>query len=185
MTSFPDSGITLRLFRSTDSVRGLTGLLHRAYAPLAAMGLNYTATDQDDETTRPRVATDECYVGEVRGVIVATVCFVPAVHTRGCPWYDRPEVASFHQFAVEPALQGRGIRSALVTLVESRARETGPAELALDTAEPADHLIRFYERRGYRFIEFAHWEGKTYRSVILSKPLAPNAPSAPRGSPRS
>ena len=55
---------------------------------------------------------------------------------------------------------------------EAWALEQRYRELAVDTAEPADHLVAFYSRRGYRFIEFAQWPGKHYRSVILSKSLA-------------
>jgi hypothetical protein len=42
---------------------------------------------------------------------------------------------------------------------------------AADAAEPAIHLIELYQRRGYRFIEYAQWQGKSYRSIIMSKAL--------------
>jgi ribosomal protein S18 acetylase RimI-like enzyme len=77
----------------------------------------------------------------------------------------------FSQFGVEPGLQRRGIGSILLDLVERRARETGAGELALDTAEGAAHLIKLYEKRGYRFVEHADWEKTNYRSVVLSKRL--------------
>jgi hypothetical protein len=52
--------------------------------------------------------------------------------------------------------------------------------MALDTAEPAAHLIAFYNRLGYRFIEHAQWRMTNYRSVIMSKTL-PQAASYGRG----
>ena len=55
---------------------------------------------------------------------------------------------------------------------EAWARRHGYSELAVDTAEPAEHLVTFYNRRGYRFVEFAQWQGKFYRTVILSRNLA-------------
>jgi hypothetical protein len=55
--------------------------------------------------------------------------------------------------------------------VEDLACAADASELALDTAEPALHLIDWYERRGYRFIEYVQWRGKRYRSVIMSKTL--------------
>ncbi|MBW1796697.1 MAG: GNAT family N-acetyltransferase, partial [Deltaproteobacteria bacterium] len=45
----------------------------------------------------------------------------------------------------------------------------GASELALDTAEQATHLINWYERLGYRFIEYVDWDVTNYRSVIMSK----------------
>lgn len=38
--------LTLRKLRREDSIEELTYLLHRAYARLGAVGLNYTAVDQ-------------------------------------------------------------------------------------------------------------------------------------------
>jgi hypothetical protein len=59
-------------------------------------------------------------------------------------------------------------------LVEARARERGAVAIALDTSERAEHLIRWYESRGYSFVEYVQWDLEivNYRSVILSKPLA-------------
>ena len=57
----------------------------------------------------------------------------------------------------------------MVETIETKARATGAAELALDTAEPATALINWYSRRGYRFIEYAQWHGKRYRSAILEQ----------------
>ncbi|TPW03380.1 MAG: hypothetical protein FD129_3057, partial [bacterium] len=39
----------LRPFGANDSISELTGLLHRAYARLAAMGLKFVATWQTDD----------------------------------------------------------------------------------------------------------------------------------------
>lgn len=154
---------------AVHSVSEVTALLHRAYAPLAERGLRYVATWQDDEVTLRRAAGGECYLLRVDGRMVGTVLFRAADRTSGCPWYDRPDVASFGQFAVLPELQGQGLGSRLVELCETRARETGARELACDTAEPAQHLVRFYTRRGYRVVETAQWDATNYRSVILSK----------------
>lgn len=110
-------------------------------------------------------------VGLLDDRIVATITYYPTTNSGGTPWYERDDVAHFGQFAVEPELQGRGIGDLLMTTVERMAREDGAAELALDTAEGAIHLIDYYGRRGYRFIEFVQWNVTNYRSVILSKSL--------------
>ncbi len=166
-------GITVRALTEADSLEELTHLLNRAYAPLAAMGLRYTATYQDAAITRERIEGCECYVLERAGRLVGTVTFRDAARTQGCPHYDKAEVASFGQFGIEPSLQAQGLGRTLLAHVEDRARVTGAKEVALDTAEPAEHLIWWYTRLGYEFVEYAQWPSTNYRSVILSKRLDP------------
>jgi GNAT superfamily N-acetyltransferase len=80
-------------------------------------------------------------------------------------------VAHLGQFGVEPSLQRGGIGARLMAAVEEMARADGAREIALDTAEPAMHLIDWYARCGYRFIEYAQWKGNPYRSLVMSKAL--------------
>lgn len=164
-------GVTIRRLAGSDSLEELTELLHRAYAQLAAMDLHFVATKQDVETTRSRIEGGECYVAELDGKVVGTIVFRPCDQSGGCAWYDQPDVASFGQFGVEPSLQGHGVGSALLNRVEERARETGAEEIALDTAEPATHLIELYSHRGYRIVDQVKWDEVNYSSVIMSKRL--------------
>jgi GNAT superfamily N-acetyltransferase len=161
----------IRLLAPADSIAELTDLLHRAYRPLAERGLRFVATHQDEQITRRRAGRGECYLAIDGTRMIGTATLYPPDKTKGSPWRDRPDVASFGQFAVEPEFQRRGIGSLLIRFVERRAVELGAAELALDTAEPADALIRFYAARGYRFIEYMKWDAVNYRSVVLSKRL--------------
>lgn len=163
--------VRVRPLAESDSITDLTELLHRAYARLADMGLKFVATHQDDETTKHRLKDAECYVAEKDGRILGTILFRPPGTARGCPWYDRPDVAVFGQFGVEPAQQGRGIGGTLLDHVELRARELKATELALDTAESAHHLIELYSKRGFRIVGTVKWEPVNYRSVIMSKSL--------------
>lgn len=171
VTSLIDT-VAIRPLSPADSIPGLTALLHRAYARLADQDLRYLATHQPDEITRKRVAQGECFVAETKGTIVGTILFKNAERANGCPWYDRDDVASISQFAVEPASQAKGLGRRLMSVVEERAMATGAREIALDTAEPATHLVSWYMRLGYRFIEHAQWTHTNYRSVILSKTLS-------------
>lgn len=170
--------LVIRRLGAHDSIPELTRLLHRAYASLAAMGLHYVATDQDDATTQKRAGEGECYVALWDGALAGTIVFCDAARTRGCAWYDRPDVSSIHQFAVDPAVQGQGIGDALLHHAESRAAETGAAHVALDTARPARHLIAKYERRGYCIVEDVKWGLPcNYESVIMSKAIVSDARS--------
>jgi GNAT superfamily N-acetyltransferase len=164
--------IAIRPIEADDNIDELTALLHRSYAALGNMGLNYTAVDQSPETTRKRLSRGFGFAAvDPQQRIVGTIVFYPPRRSAGSPWLERPDVAHFGQFAVDPALQRCGIGSRLMDVVEQQAREVGAKEIALDTAEPAIHLIELYQRRGYRFIEYAQWRGKSYRSVIMSKSL--------------
>jgi predicted N-acetyltransferase YhbS len=161
--------IAIRRLSAFDSITELTKLLNAAYAQLHALGFNYTAVDQPDDVTRQRIADGECYLAMDGTRMVGTILF--RRHPRGCAWYERPHVAAVHQFGVLPTAQRHGLGSQLMRLAETRAVETGAAEIALDTAEGALHLVDWYGRLGYRHVATEQWQGKTYRSVILSKSL--------------
>ncbi|WP_062018403.1 GNAT family N-acetyltransferase [Aureimonas sp. AU4] len=156
----------------SDSLAELTALLHSAYGRLARMGLRYMATHQSEAVTRERIEAGTCLVAVDGGRVVGTILFRSPQQTIGCPWYDRPEVASLGQFAVDPQIQARGIGHRLLREVERLGSGCGAGELALDTAEPATHLVDWYTRLGYRFVEHAQWSHTNYRSVILSKQLS-------------
>jgi len=163
--------LIIRPLEPDDSIEELTDLLRRGYKVLADMGLRYLATHQDADTTRQRIENAECFVAEYKGKIIATITFNMPDKTGGAPWYDRPEVAHFQQFAVEPKFQRHGIGARIMEFIEDYARKKGVVELALDTSEKATHLIDWYKRLGYRFIEYADWDETNYRSVIMSKML--------------
>jgi GNAT superfamily N-acetyltransferase len=169
----PPSEFVIRTLTDADSIEDLTELLHRSYASLAARGLRYVATHQTAETTRRRIAGGEDLVAEIGGRIVGNITWHPHTFEGGkTTWYDRADVAFFHQLCTDPDYQGRGIASRLLQETEHRAHKAGAAELACDTAEPAQHLIDWYTKRGYRTVDGGDWRPTTnYRSVILSKRL--------------
>ena len=135
------------------------------------LGFKYWASHQSSDITAKRISEGECYVAVQNDVIIATILLKPPCNSSGHPHYDRGDVASIHQFAVEPDLQKSGVGSRLLEFVESRAIKLGANELACDTAEGASHLIDMYKRRGYRKVGKASWDGTNYDSFILSKLL--------------
>lgn len=163
--------LTVRTLSSNDSVVALTQLLHRAYARLGAMGLNYTAVDQTPEVTAKRIDGGQCYIAEWSGSLAGTIVVKPTYETNDCEYFTKPGVAAVHQFGVEPSLQGKGIGKALLGMSETWARERGFREIAMDTAEQASHLLSLYSSLGYKHVGFVRWPGKVYRSVVLSKAL--------------
>ncbi|MCR9256155.1 MAG: GNAT family N-acetyltransferase [Alphaproteobacteria bacterium] len=149
----------------------MTEILHTAYGRLAVMGLNYQAVDQPVEVTRERAALGECYIAELTGEMVGTVTLMPPSFQDYHPHFSRPDVAMFGQFAMDPKLQGKGHGNRMIAFLEDRARALGAKELACDTAEPATHLVEWYTRLGYRYIDHADWPHTNYISLILSKVL--------------
>lgn len=175
------ANITTRRLAPSDSIVEMTKLLHRAYAKQVAMGLQPLAGRQTAEVTEQRVFSGECYVAVDHAAavqsrtgqkLVGTILFHEVEDSQGPPWFEKPEVASFSQLAVDPDYQGCGIGRLLLDVAEERARETGARELALSMAEPDRELYEFYLRRGFRFIEHWKWPYTNYRSAILSKTIA-------------
>lgn len=167
----------IRPLAARDSLDALTALLHEAYAPLAAAGMNFTAATQTVETTARRAAEGQCFVAVQGGRLVGTVTVSgpysegAAPWAAGVPWFRERDTAHFHQFAVHPALQGQGLGRRLVAACERWALERGYRRMALDTAEPAESLRALYARLGYADVGHVQWEGKAYRSVIMLKAL--------------
>lgn len=163
--------LAIRVLTPSDSIAKLTHLLHRAYAELGAMGLNYTAVDQSPEVTAQRIQGGSCFVAEWSGELVGTVLAKPSDPDSDCDYFTRQDVASLRQFGVEPAFRGKGIGLALIDACEQWARKMGFRELALDTAVPAAHLVALYTRLGYTRVGSVQWPGKVYESVVMSKVL--------------
>jgi uncharacterized damage-inducible protein DinB/GNAT superfamily N-acetyltransferase len=174
--------ITIRPLAARDSFAELTTLVHEAYAPLAAQGMNFTAAVQDEATTRRRAAEGQCFVAEEDGAVedgavlgTVTVCgpydLATAQWAVDAPWFRDRDTAHFHQFAVAPAHQRRGVGRRLIAACEQWARSGGFKHMALDTALPAVDLRNLYKRLGYTDVGQVQWQGKTYRSVIMQKAL--------------
>jgi ribosomal protein S18 acetylase RimI-like enzyme len=75
--------------------------------------------------------------GEVAGTIASQVASGQEGHLRG--------------MAVRPAWQGTGIADALLTAAERELLDRKCSRVTLDTTEPLQRAIRFYEKHGFRF----------------------------------
>ncbi len=160
--SFIYKGQSFRVARDSD-VPKIRHLVNSAYKELADMGLNYTATYQDEETTRDRISKGKAYLLEREGQIIGTFLL------KKDNWFTQTNSAYVGQVAVQPELKKQGLGSLLMDFCEHLAILQGFQAIQLDTAKPATHLVTWYLKRGYKIIGETHWEGKTYESWIFEK----------------
>lgn len=170
--------LSIRPLAQADCLERLTELLHIAYATLAAQGWNFTAATQSVQTTRERLAEGQGFVALLGDHLVGTVCVrgpkradETYIADAPPPQYTEAGTAILAQLAVHPEARGQGVAEALMDAAEAWARAQGFARISLDTAVPASSLRRRYERRGYVEVGAVQWRGKTYASVLMSKPL--------------
>jgi len=140
-------------------------LVNEAYRELASQGLNFTASYQDDEITRNRMATGRTFVVVHTDHIIATISLreEDKVSNRRCAYVG--------QFGVLPEFQRQGVGALLMSYVENLALRENYEFIQLDTAKPATHLVRWYQNRGYQVVGEQRFQGKTYESWILEKKL--------------
>lgn len=129
------------------------------------------ATHQDNEVTKNRLRKGESFVIEDENKLIACITLYKSKGTNRCTWYNEKGVMYFGQFAVEPSYQQKGIGSKMMDFIEKYALEKQADELSLDTSENAQHLIDYYTKRGYRFIQYHKWDEVNYRSIVMSKKL--------------
>lgn len=157
--------ILLRTSTEAD-IPALRELINAAYKELSDKGWNYTATYQDEETTRQRISKGRAFVLEHNGRIIATILFSKENHFTG------KNTAYVGQFAVAPDHKKNGLGTILMDYCEALARSEHYEGIQLDTAKPATHLVNWYLKRGYAIVGETHWEGKTYDSYIFEKIFA-------------
>jgi GNAT superfamily N-acetyltransferase len=170
-----DSRLSVRLFNDADADE-LTAVLHAAYAELGAVGLNYTAVDQDVHTTLLRARGGQCWVVERDDEIVGTLTMSMPPSSGLQELTPEAQVAQrawLNQVAVLPTDQRAGIASELWRLGCEWARAHAATSIGVDTAIPAQHLVRLYRAWGFEQVSTIHWSGKTYDSVVMIRPLGP------------
>lgn len=154
-----------------DSIEEVTILLHKSYKRLADLGLQFWAATQTSDQTLERIKGGKCYIALKENKIVGTICFYSLTYKDDCSLYKLQDVGRFGQFAVDPDCQKMGLGKALLDIVEEHSRSIGKKHLAMDTSEKAYHLIDYYNKLGFKHVEYIQWERVNYRSTVMSKTL--------------
>lgn len=163
----------IRPYRDQDAEE-LTTLLHLSYAELGRQGLNFTAVDQDVETTRYRARLGQCWLMWRGDELVATltISHPPSSVLQTMTAEARvPQRAWLNQMGVHPHHRGQGLSSCLWATGQAWARAQGASSIGVDTAAPATHLRALYARWGFTEVDIIHWEGKVYDSIVMTRPL--------------
>ncbi|KAG8154898.1 GNAT family N-acetyltransferase [Burkholderia catarinensis] len=168
-----DGRVVVRRFDPrSDSYDALTALLHRAFAPLGALGFNCPCVDQPVSATRERVLASECFVALGNAHLVATMTMLSHDPDSRCDPYRSRRVATLGQLAVDPVWQDRGIGRSLLAFAQRRAAARGATHLALDAPYTAVRLVDFYRREGFQPVDVMRFPGHNYDSTILCKAVS-------------
>lgn len=168
-----NSAVHVRRFVPDDAA-ALTDLLHRAYSELAAMGLNFTASYQDEAETLARIGQGPCWISENDCKLVASITFAlptPPHLRRICQTAHQEDIAWLNQMAVDPDYRGRGLARQLRDVGFDWAKQQGAAQVGLDTASSATHLLALYHGWGFHDVETIHWSTHNYDSIVMTKSL--------------
>lgn len=130
--------------RAADSdAPGILACLQAAFAPYRDLynPAAYLDTVLTPETLRERFAIMEIFVAvapsdQIVGTIACNLLSPTEGHIRG--------------MAVLPTWQGAGIAAQLLAHAEAELRKQNCTHITLDTTEPLQRAMRFYEKFGYR-----------------------------------
>jgi N-acetylglutamate synthase-like GNAT family acetyltransferase len=141
-------------------VAAIVALIHAAFEEYRAMlDPPSGAHSETEETIRQRMLSSR--------VVIALCANEPI----GCVFFEQAaDHLSFSRLAVPPAYRRRGVGGALIAYVEERALAQNLGQVRLGTRIALPRLRSYYERRGYRLLEYHAHDGyaePTY--VILGK----------------
>jgi ribosomal protein S18 acetylase RimI-like enzyme len=128
---------------STADAPGILNCLASAFEAYRA---SYTPDAYLDTVLSPETIPQRL---ESMHVLVAVAADEQIVGTIACSTTDVAE-GHLRGMAVQPAWQGRGVAEKLLQAAEADLLSRGCGRITLDTTEPLQRAMRFYESHGYR-----------------------------------
>lgn len=80
--------------------------------------------------------------------------------------------ARLNQVAIPRSIRGHGIAADPRRRGRIWAASQGASSIGTDTAIPAVHLVQLFSSWGFEQVEEIHWPGKTYESLVMTRPLS-------------
>lgn len=157
-----DLKLQIRPFLESDLSK-VRLLVNAAFKELGDQGLNFTATYQDEAATQERIKKGRAFVLLLNSEIAGTVLF--SVQN----YFTNRKTAYVSQLAIAPEHKMAGLGSVLMDWCEHLAQAEGFEGVQLDTAKPVDHLVHWYQRRGYKIVGQTQWTAKNYESWVFEK----------------
>lgn len=156
-----EGDIYIYRYKFPHSLEEITRLLHQSHFELAQGGLLFLASHQNIFITLYRLMKGKSYILCLGGNIIGTITLRIL----------RNNIGYIDQFAILPNYQKKGLGSDLLKFIEIEAKGLNIKTLQLDTAEPAEHLIKFYLDRGFKMVRKISKSYTNYISVIMEKIL--------------
>lgn len=133
---------TIRKANGSDS-EGILACLAAAFQPFQPQ---YTREGYRDTVLTPETVYQRL---NAMSVFVAADGAGKVVGTIGCAVEHKDE-GHLRGMAVLPDWQGTGVSTELLLAAEEEIRSRGCNRITLDTTQPLQRAIRFYEKHGYR-----------------------------------
>lgn len=136
-----ESAVVIRRANAADAC-GILDCLAAAFEPYRTSytPAAYLDTVLSEDTITARLASMLVFVAAHGGQIVGTIA---------CTKQDAGE-GHLRGMAVLPKWLGHGIAERLLTAEEAELRQQGCLRITLDTTEPLQRAMHFYEKHGYR-----------------------------------
>ncbi|WP_342438852.1 GNAT family N-acetyltransferase [Paenibacillus sp. FSL L8-0436] len=164
-------GEVYRLAEQKDAEQ-LLDITYRAYQLIRELGLHWPAANADLALVEDNISTNECYVLEVSGTIIATITLSKEEEVK-----KLSSLPFIKWFAVSPEYSNKGYGGKLLDWVEEHIilGQLGSPEVTLATAKKHPWLVEMYERRGYeKFLELdlQNGDGIMYllKKTLINKP---------------
>lgn len=137
----PSRTIVIRRATAADS-RGILDCLATAFEPYRTSYTHgaYLDTVLSEETIMARLTSMQVFVAVSADQIVGTIA---------CAMQDAT-VGHLRGMAVRPKWLGHGIADRLLSAAEAELARQNGSRITLDTTEPLQRAMRFYEKHGYR-----------------------------------
>jgi ribosomal protein S18 acetylase RimI-like enzyme len=138
----PEDNIAIRRARAADA-GGILRCLAAAFEPYRS---SYTPGAYLDTVLTPEAIQQRFASMQV---LVAAAAGDQIVGTIACAM-ESAEEGHLRGMAVLPQWLGRGIAGKLLRAAEAHLARQGCSRITLDTTEPLERAMRFYEKHGYR-----------------------------------